>query len=247
MPSAYTTISLSTILAPIAKHSSLALETRCPICLDPYSADPYMHASHIHCPVQIRNINGCTHVFGTKCLRTWLRGHNTCPMCRAELYHRPISYWEGDIHPRGTHTQDLFTLSDFPTANNREDVPFQRRGRQHAIAPRHTRTRTVSEHGNVNENWYRAGMTIVDAVNALRAQERVREEMWSRDLWAGESEEERMAWEVLPSEDEGGGDGNENENVIEGEAVIEKNFMKRVRGWWKTVQRGVMGRSGGGS
>ena len=31
-------------------------------------------------------IPGCKHVFGSECLANWLKGQNTCPMCRRELF-----------------------------------------------------------------------------------------------------------------------------------------------------------------
>jgi hypothetical protein len=52
----------------------------CSICQEPYDDDDP--------PIQISNISACTHVFGRKCLETWLSDHNTCPMCRATLYER---------------------------------------------------------------------------------------------------------------------------------------------------------------
>jgi hypothetical protein len=50
----------------------------CAICYEAYSReDP---------AVQIRNVAGCNHVFGRRCLGLWIHAHNTCPTCRVELY-----------------------------------------------------------------------------------------------------------------------------------------------------------------
>jgi len=54
-------------------------ELECVICEEAFS--------ETHPPVIIRT---CHHVFGSRCLRTWVlssnRGHNRCPMCRGVLF-----------------------------------------------------------------------------------------------------------------------------------------------------------------
>jgi hypothetical protein len=60
----------------------------CYICLDTYqSADigPAGEESDSDTPVRLP----CSHVLGKRCILRWTRESNTCPYCRAILYHRP--------------------------------------------------------------------------------------------------------------------------------------------------------------
>jgi hypothetical protein len=53
-------------------------QRNCDICLEKFATSDYA--------VQIRGINGCRHIFGRKCITTWLYEHSTCPVCRVELH-----------------------------------------------------------------------------------------------------------------------------------------------------------------
>lgn len=53
-------------------------ESNCNICLENFATSDYA--------VQIRGMNGCRHIFGRKCITTWLYTHSTCPVCRVELH-----------------------------------------------------------------------------------------------------------------------------------------------------------------
>ncbi len=46
----------------------------CPICVGPYNNND-----------EISTIINCEHQFHTNCLNTWLRNHNTCPLCRTNV------------------------------------------------------------------------------------------------------------------------------------------------------------------
>ncbi|KAI8943799.1 hypothetical protein NX059_001773 [Plenodomus lindquistii] len=59
----------------------------CSICRDPFDAN--------HVPIQIQAPD-CTHIFGAKCLLTWLATASSCPMCRATLFGQQAS--DGSIH-----------------------------------------------------------------------------------------------------------------------------------------------------
>ncbi|KAF1950545.1 hypothetical protein CC80DRAFT_496787 [Byssothecium circinans] len=55
----------------------------CPICIEPYSDSKR--------PVQIYNIDNCTHVFCAACMSEYTTEHHphngkTCPLCRVEWY-----------------------------------------------------------------------------------------------------------------------------------------------------------------
>ncbi|EAT86739.1 hypothetical protein HBH56_153100 [Parastagonospora nodorum] len=53
-------------------------QSNCDICLEKFTTSDYA--------VQIRGINGCRHIFGRKCITTWLYEHSTCPVCRVKLH-----------------------------------------------------------------------------------------------------------------------------------------------------------------
>ncbi len=36
----------------------------------------------------------CAHGFHTKCINQWLFGHNTCPICRCEIYKPLYQYYQ---------------------------------------------------------------------------------------------------------------------------------------------------------
>jgi hypothetical protein len=74
-------------------------DQQCPICHIFY-ADPPRNYIHPECPAgvpeyacQIRNVNGCKHIFGRRCLERHIRGNlpwsHTCPMCRQEWLPAP--------------------------------------------------------------------------------------------------------------------------------------------------------------
>ncbi|KAF1943557.1 hypothetical protein EJ02DRAFT_453256 [Clathrospora elynae] len=63
-------------LKPQRTCTILPLSFTCPICLDAYTAtNPATKISH------------CAHVFHAACLLTWLAEEDTCPLCRAHLFH----------------------------------------------------------------------------------------------------------------------------------------------------------------
>jgi hypothetical protein len=64
------------------RNTSTEERPLCAICLEEPSA--------LHPMSQIINVPGCHHKFGTYCLDDWLKEHNTCPLCRTELFqYRP--------------------------------------------------------------------------------------------------------------------------------------------------------------
>ena len=67
-------------------------DLRCDICYENYDYVNAMCGIHLEEPVRLP----CNHVFGHRCLQTWLRGgttnaHILCPMCKAPLS-APVSY-----------------------------------------------------------------------------------------------------------------------------------------------------------
>ncbi|KAF2678263.1 hypothetical protein K458DRAFT_409016 [Lentithecium fluviatile CBS 122367] len=66
------------------KHAFLPPSPQdCPICKDPLITAAPTTSPHAHPSLKLTT---CGHVFGKACLETWLRDHNTCPMCRATLF-----------------------------------------------------------------------------------------------------------------------------------------------------------------
>jgi hypothetical protein len=60
---------LHVISSPSVKSSE-----NCAICLEPHGSADWVKT------------NTCSHIFGRKCLETWLGAHDTCPMCRT-IFH----------------------------------------------------------------------------------------------------------------------------------------------------------------
>jgi hypothetical protein len=58
----------------------------CTICLEPLTIPPSGTASNGEYAV---TIDLCGHIFGYDCLTTWMREHNTCPVCRIEFFTQP--------------------------------------------------------------------------------------------------------------------------------------------------------------
>ncbi|KAF1911378.1 hypothetical protein BDU57DRAFT_598711 [Ampelomyces quisqualis] len=88
----------------------------CPICLDnlppPAATDPAV------------TVTPCGHVFGKHCLATWMREHNTCPVCRDEV--APNRSHDTGSRPRH------FALGAYATAGPDFDVAM-RSGRRNAV------------------------------------------------------------------------------------------------------------------
>lgn len=61
-----------------------AEKTDCPICLEPFSSDPYQPRQPINRPVSL----GCGHTFGYSCLATYIFSpsfQNKCPLCLSQM------------------------------------------------------------------------------------------------------------------------------------------------------------------
>ncbi|KAF2748624.1 hypothetical protein M011DRAFT_332511 [Sporormia fimetaria CBS 119925] len=56
--------------------------TNCPICWRAYTISHLDSDSTHEFPAQLP----CSHVFGITCIGIWTREHNTCPVCRIELF-----------------------------------------------------------------------------------------------------------------------------------------------------------------
>lgn len=76
----------------VSLHSTVpaAVDEKCPICHVSYKPE-----NAINDVEPIAEIKTCHHYFHTECLHTWLTtfhdnraSPNTCPLCRAVLYHR---------------------------------------------------------------------------------------------------------------------------------------------------------------
>ncbi|KAL8823702.1 MAG: hypothetical protein Q9191_005625 [Dirinaria sp. TL-2023a] len=82
-----------------------AQEQQCSICLTAYGPPT---TSTENPPEQPRRLP-CSHVFGAKCLATWLRDRNTCPLCRVVLFPREQSSigasFPGFIYPMPIETR----------------------------------------------------------------------------------------------------------------------------------------------
>jgi hypothetical protein len=121
---------------------STKIAHNCCICLEDCHDDDYA--------VKVRNVSGCNHIFGYKCISMWLDTSNTCPMCRVELYRKPrpipvmyhtLPHWadryDSGINPRSTGTQDLTSWLDsgFDPAipRHRLMMNFAGRLRRHAL------------------------------------------------------------------------------------------------------------------
>jgi hypothetical protein len=66
-----------TLPKPVTMHDHAVRDadgTECSICLSPFQP---------HEPGVVRV--KCGHLFHRKCLEPWFQGHDTCPVCRAEL------------------------------------------------------------------------------------------------------------------------------------------------------------------
>lgn len=49
----------------------------------------------------------CTHVFGSICISTWLKDHNTCPCCRRKLYMESMPRYEVSVHENRSYYYNL--------------------------------------------------------------------------------------------------------------------------------------------
>lgn len=83
---------------------------RCGICQERYLNPPEKEK-----PVELP---GCKHMFGRKCISTWLEtGNNSCPMCRRPILDAtPVINGDRDNrHERGRHDQWRRELKDWQT------------------------------------------------------------------------------------------------------------------------------------
>ena len=56
----------------------------CPICKEEFNTSPSFKNENTE--VQIRLPCNPMHTVGSTCIATWLRDHNTCPICRCEFF-----------------------------------------------------------------------------------------------------------------------------------------------------------------
>lgn len=83
----------------------------CTICLEPLKITPSDAASNGEHAV---TIDVCGHVFGRECLATWMREHNTCPVCRIEFFTQPepIVQSQVRVHIPQHFALDVYALGD---------------------------------------------------------------------------------------------------------------------------------------
>jgi len=71
--------SILKILTPIAINSLAPNEVDCTICSMPLGQVDSLSA------IELAYKTSCNHIFGGRCISTWLKGNNTCPTCRSQL------------------------------------------------------------------------------------------------------------------------------------------------------------------
>ena len=74
---------------PIVKLEDLPENSQsCHICKELFD-DPTLEEKS-----EVAVMLPCNHIMGSECLSNWFEGNNTCPMCRAILFHRAVSSGE---------------------------------------------------------------------------------------------------------------------------------------------------------
>ena len=97
------------------------LHSECSICLldseiPPSPLPKSREQGHEACKIE-----SCGHWFGSSCLRAWLDDHNTCPMCRRELFWIPTCK---DNNINAVHQELTETLRLLTAQCDRELTPF---------------------------------------------------------------------------------------------------------------------------
>jgi len=64
-------------LTPIAKDSLEEGDKLCLICHEEFESQAF----GFECAIKLH----CTHIFGSRCIRTWAKSSNSCPMCRSPV------------------------------------------------------------------------------------------------------------------------------------------------------------------
>jgi hypothetical protein len=101
---------------------SVTNEEHCAICLESYELAPALvvtadEESHTLCETP-----ACGHKFGFSCLFVWTQEHNTCPMCRKEMY----KHDEEDEEPNRSMQHELMIGSDFDSDSDEDyPIPYQ--------------------------------------------------------------------------------------------------------------------------
>ena len=67
------------ILTPVTINSLAPDEVDCTICHMPLGQGDSLGA------IELAYQTSCNHIFGGQCITTWLKGNNTCPICRSQL------------------------------------------------------------------------------------------------------------------------------------------------------------------
>ncbi|KAF2113458.1 hypothetical protein BDV96DRAFT_648416 [Lophiotrema nucula] len=80
------------------------VDQECPICYFPFNTPRKPYFSLPEHPVKLH----CSHIFGSRCIDTWLSTSPTCPLCRSE-YHDPY-------YPRSRPPSTVYT--SMTTSNN---------------------------------------------------------------------------------------------------------------------------------
>lgn len=103
MPQRYPSLRTFRAVYIIPEHGTLLHGNECCICLDLYDDDA-------HGPVGVGSNRECEHVFGQRCLETYLDstapGRNTCPICRRKWYSRRSTI---PSTPRDTNTSQVLS------------------------------------------------------------------------------------------------------------------------------------------
>jgi hypothetical protein len=66
-------------LTPVTINSLAPNEVDCTICHMPLGQVDSLGA------IELAYQTSCNHIFGRQCITTWLKGNNTCPICRSQL------------------------------------------------------------------------------------------------------------------------------------------------------------------
>lgn len=95
-------------------------EEPCSICLEEYEVAPTVTVTGVeqesHLWHTLCQTPSCGHKFGFSCLFTWAKEHNTCPMCRQEMYQQ-----EEEEETNRAMQEELMTDIDFGDLEEEEE------------------------------------------------------------------------------------------------------------------------------
>lgn len=88
----------------------------CTICLEPLTITPSDTASNEEYAV---TVDLCGHIFGHDCLTTWMREHDTCPVCRIEFFTLPEPIVQSQVR---VDSPEHFALGVYVLGNSSLEV-----------------------------------------------------------------------------------------------------------------------------